>query len=137
MPSTSIRSCSRAGGRKSGTEWSRAGYRVGTFHCDRRASSRPCRPSSVNTRYSRQSMTFKKSHPVLFRTKTEIVEFLDGQRAWFSLKRLCALYGVKRSGYYAWRGRGESARRQQDRVLLDKIQAIFERSRGTYGSPRV
>ena len=54
-----------------------------------------------------------------------------------SLKRTCALYGVARSGYYAWRGRGESARRQQDRVLLDKIQAIFERSRGTYGSPRV
>jgi len=50
---------------------------------------------------------------------------------------MCALYGVKRAGYYAWRGRGESARRQQDRVLLDKIQTIFERSRGTYGSPRV
>ena len=50
---------------------------------------------------------------------------------------MCALYGVTRSGYYAWRGRGESARRQQDRILLDKIQTIFERSRGTYGSPRV
>lgn len=47
------------------------------------------------------------------------------------------LYGVRRSGYYAWRSRGESARRQQDRVLRQKIQAIFDRSRGTYGSPRV
>jgi putative transposase len=50
---------------------------------------------------------------------------------------MCTLYGVRRSGYYAWRRRGESARRRQDRVLLERIHAIFERSRGTYGSPRV
>lgn len=50
---------------------------------------------------------------------------------------MCALYGVTASGYYAWRRRGESARRKEDRVLLDRIQAIFERSRGTYGSPRI
>ena len=50
---------------------------------------------------------------------------------------MCALYSVQRSGYYAWRRRGESARRQRDRQLLDRIHAIFERSRGTYGSPRV
>ena len=50
---------------------------------------------------------------------------------------MCVLYGVTRAGYYAWRGRGESARREQDRGLLSKIRAIFERSRGTYGSPRI
>jgi putative transposase len=50
---------------------------------------------------------------------------------------MCALYGVTRAGYYAWRGRGESARRGQDRGLLSKIHAVFERSRGTYGSPRI
>lgn len=50
---------------------------------------------------------------------------------------MCALYGVTRAGYYAWQRRGESARRQQDWTLLGKIRAIFEQSRGTYGSPRI
>jgi putative transposase len=53
------------------------------------------------------------------------------------LRRLCALYGVTRAGYYAWRSRAESARREQDRGLLSKIRGFFERSRGTYGSPRI
>ena len=79
----------------------------------------------------------QKNHPVLFRTKTEIFEFLDSQRDSFALKRMCALYGVTRAGDYAWRQRGESARRRQDRVLLDQIQALFDRSRDTYGSPRI
>src|SRR4029077_11186017 len=73
----------------------------------------------------------------LFRTKTEIFTFIDSQRERFELRRLCALYGVTRAGYYAWRGRAESARRGQDRGLLSKIRGVFERSRGTYGSPRI
>jgi putative transposase len=44
---------------------------------------------------------------------------------------------VTPSGYYAWRRRGESARRRQDRRLLGAIRTIFEQSRGTYGSPRI
>jgi len=50
---------------------------------------------------------------------------------------MCALYGVTRVGYYAWRHRGESARRGQDRGLLSRIRTLFETSRGTYGSPRI
>ena len=50
---------------------------------------------------------------------------------------MCTLYGVTRAGYYAWRRRGESARRRQDRGLLVQIQTLFDRSRGTYGSPRI
>lgn len=53
------------------------------------------------------------------------------------MNRLCALYGVTRAGYYAWRGRGESARAAQDRILSAQIGAIFAASRGIYGSPRV
>ena len=45
---------------------------------------------------------------------------------------MCALYQVTRSGYYAWRRRGNSARRRQDRLLLDAIRAAFDRSRRTY-----
>jgi putative transposase len=53
------------------------------------------------------------------------------------VKRLCALYGVTRAGFYAWRARGESRRRRRDRELLAEIGVIFARSGGTYGSPRV
>ena len=74
---------------------------------------------------------------MLFRTKTEIFAFIDTQRELFSPQRICALYGVTPSGYYAWRRRGESARRRQDRRLLGSMRPIFEQSRGTYGSPRI
>jgi putative transposase len=53
------------------------------------------------------------------------------------VKRLCSLYRVTRAGFYAWRSREESMRRQQDRALLADIGAVFARSGGTYGSPRV
>jgi putative transposase len=53
------------------------------------------------------------------------------------VRRLCALYGVTRAGYYAWRHRGMSARVEQDRILVAQILSIFEASRRTYGSPRV
>lgn len=44
---------------------------------------------------------------------------------------------VRRSGYYAWLGRGESARARQDRVLTVEIRAVFEESGKAYGSPRI
>ena len=53
------------------------------------------------------------------------------------MTRLCRLFAVTRAGFYAWRRRPESARRRQDRVLLEDMRAIFEGSGGTYGSPRI
>ena len=53
------------------------------------------------------------------------------------MTRLCRLFGVTRPGYYAWRQRPASAHARQDRVILEEMRAIFERSGGTYGSPRI
>ena len=53
------------------------------------------------------------------------------------MSRLCRLLGVTRAGYYAWRARGESAHKEQDRVLSQAVRAIFEEHHGRYGSPRV
>ena len=50
---------------------------------------------------------------------------------------LCRLLGVSRSGYYAWRQRPPSARARADRGLNRRIREIHERSRGTYGAPRI
>jgi putative transposase len=55
----------------------------------------------------------------------------------FSVRRLCALYKVSPAGYYAWRRRPESARAVQDRILTQRITAIFKTHRGRYGSPRI
>lgn len=50
---------------------------------------------------------------------------------------MCELYGVTRSGYYAWRNRGISKRDSEDGQILAAIREIFEESGGTYGSPRI
>lgn len=50
---------------------------------------------------------------------------------------LCRVLGVSRSGYYAWRMRPPSARRQTDHALDEQIRAIHASSRATYGAPRI
>lgn len=46
---------------------------------------------------------------------------------------MCRLYGVTRAGYYAWKGRGESARAKADGRLWVHIERIYQASGGTYG----
>ncbi len=50
---------------------------------------------------------------------------------------MCRLLGVSASGYYAWQQRPPSARAQADAALTESIRAIHERSRETYGMPRI
>ncbi len=50
---------------------------------------------------------------------------------------MCRLYGVSAAGYYAWKHRSRSRRSVEDEVLGEKIREVHERSRQTYGSPRV
>ena len=50
---------------------------------------------------------------------------------------MCRVLGVSPSGFYGWRGRSPAARAQADAGLIEQIRAIHERSRGTYGVPRV
>lgn len=50
---------------------------------------------------------------------------------------MCDLYGVTAGGYYAWRDRPASQRSVVDEVLLKKIEKAFDKSRQTYGSPRI
>jgi len=53
------------------------------------------------------------------------------------VEKLCAFYGVSRSGYYAWRYRPENRWVKQNRWLLEKVKEIWHDSRKVYGSPRV
>lgn len=50
---------------------------------------------------------------------------------------MCDALDVSRSGFYAWRTRGPSARAQENRALAEEIEEIHVESRRTYGSPRI
>lgn len=63
--------------------------------------------------------------------------FIEREKANHEVSRMCGVLAVSRSGYYAWRGRGRSARASQDAELLSRIRTIHQESRGTYGAPRV
>jgi putative transposase len=62
---------------------------------------------------------------------------IDAERANFPVCVLCKALGVSRSGYYAWRSGSPSKRSREDAALTAKIGEIHQRSRQTYGSPRV
>ena len=62
---------------------------------------------------------------------------MRANRALFPVATMCRLLGVSASGYYAWQQRPPSARAQADAALTESIRAIHERSRETYGMPRI
>ena len=63
--------------------------------------------------------------------------FVDAEKARFPISLLCKIVGVSKSGYYAWRDRLPSERSRQDAVLTERIVEVHNRSRQTYGYPRV
>lgn len=58
-------------------------------------------------------------------------------RGEFKVTELCSAMRVSTSGFYAWCKRAPSTRAKKDKQLKVLIQASFEASRKTYGSPRV
>ena len=64
-------------------------------------------------------------------------QFIAAHAAQHPVALSCRVLGVSRSGYYAWHGRAASARARADAALSERITAIHQTSRGTYGSPRV
>ncbi len=66
-----------------------------------------------------------------------VYEFIEGEKAEYSVSLMCRVLGVARSGYYAWRTRGASARVAANSELIERIREVHTGSRGTYGYPRV
>jgi putative transposase len=64
-------------------------------------------------------------------------EYIRDHREEFSVKRMCQLLGVTRSGYYAWQGDATGPRELENRVLVEQIRVEYKSSRQTYGSPRI
>jgi len=64
-------------------------------------------------------------------------EVIELHRNEFPITLMCEVLGVSTSGYYDWRKRPLSKRKQENQALLERIEDIHAQSRKTYGSPRV
>ena len=63
--------------------------------------------------------------------------FIAVEKAHYSVAQLCRVLQVAASGYYAWRHRPPSRRAQANVALTEQIRALHQRSRCTYGAPRI
>ena len=64
-------------------------------------------------------------------------KFIREHRQEFSIKRMCQLLDVTRSGYYAWQPEKTGPRELENQILVEQIHAEYKLSRKTYGSPRI
>jgi transposase InsO family protein len=63
--------------------------------------------------------------------------FVSDHATNYGVKRMCGVLKVSRSGYYDWKKRPLSAHATRDAELETLICEIHQRSRTTYGAPRV
>ncbi len=66
-----------------------------------------------------------------------VFRFVEQERATFPVATMCRVLGVSPSGFWAWLKRDPSEREVSDGALTARIRGIHQRSRGTYGCPRV
>jgi HTH-like domain/Integrase core domain len=62
---------------------------------------------------------------------------IEQEKAHHAVSQLCRVLGVSRAGFYAWTRRPASQRARQDATLTEQIRTIHQRSRATYGAPRI
>ncbi|WP_338826103.1 IS3 family transposase [Neomoorella thermoacetica] len=63
--------------------------------------------------------------------------FIREHTGTFRVETMCRVLKVSRTGYYRWLKRPVSQRRSQDEIIKEKILNIYNKSRKTYGSPRI
>ena len=63
--------------------------------------------------------------------------FIAAREVAFPVSAMCRVLGVTKSGFYAWRKRPKPERVRRDAQLAATVAAVHQRSRRTYGSPRV
>jgi putative transposase len=62
---------------------------------------------------------------------------IDAEKANYKISWMCALLGVPRSSFYAWRNRAETATAARRRELAAQVRRVFDAGRGAYGCRRV
>jgi putative transposase len=63
--------------------------------------------------------------------------FIAAQKTEHSVKTMCRVLEVSRSGFHAWQARPPSARAREDERLTERIREIHRTNRRVYGSPRI
>jgi putative transposase len=66
-----------------------------------------------------------------------VFKLVDAEKANYPISLLCRVLRVSRSGYYNWKDRPLSKTARENAALTEKIREIHDRSRQTYGCPRV
>ena len=66
-----------------------------------------------------------------------VFEFIAAKKAEHSIKTMCRVLEVSRSGYHAWTTRELSPRAREDARLTARIRELFVLRRKVYGSPRI
>lgn len=57
-------------------------------------------------------------------------------RTRYTVEKMCEVFDVSRSAYYRWTENGDV--KQESKAVTDKqVREVFEKSKGTYGSPRI
>ena len=106
-------------------------------------SGRVTGQAEVIRRLQRENEVLREEREILNKSHSRVLEggakfqFIAKNRKEFSVRRMCQVLGVSRSGYYAWRQRRPSERQEANEALVVRIKAIHAESHGTYGSPRV
>jgi transposase InsO family protein len=63
--------------------------------------------------------------------------WIHQQQTEFTVRRMCRLLEVSRSGYYEWRSRPLRAPAAVEQRVQDIVQRCFAQGRGTYGTRRI
>ncbi|MEX0646355.1 MAG: IS3 family transposase [Balneolaceae bacterium] len=71
---------------------------------------------------------------LLFRV---IFQFMADHKHMYPIRTMSRVFGVSRSGFYSWMGRGPSRRALENRRLCQAIRRVWESSKKKYGSPRI
>ena len=66
-----------------------------------------------------------------------VFRFIAAEKTEHSVKTMCRVLGVSRSGFHAWERRPPSARAREDARLTERILEIHAGHRCVYGSPRI
>jgi transposase InsO family protein len=63
--------------------------------------------------------------------------FIQDHKHQYRLFKLCRVLRIARTSYHRWLHRIPGKREQENQMLLDEIKTVHEKSRKTYGSPRI
>ncbi|HYK56068.1 MAG TPA: IS3 family transposase, partial [Flavisolibacter sp.] len=79
----------------------------------------------------------KKGSKHLLQERWKIFGFIKAHSQVYTIEKMCKVFKVSRSGYYAWLNSKPGKRALENQQLLGQIKQVYEKSRKTYGSPRI